>query len=118
MCHCLCSDIFVHLLQLFCVQVCARVKIPNYNKSVSDPYGRFQYGIPPRGYADLAFLQHMISVLSQNGKLGIVLPHGVLFRGGSERKIRTGILNEDILEAIVGLPSKLFYNTGIPDRTV
>jgi len=87
---------------------------PNYNKSVSDPYGRFQYGIPPRGYADLAFLQHMVSVLNQNGKLGIVLPHGVLFRGGSEGKIRTGILKEDILEAVVGLPSKLFYNTGIP----
>jgi type I restriction enzyme M protein len=87
---------------------------PNYTKSVSDPYGRFQYGIPPRGYADLAFLQHMISVLKQDGKLGIVLPHGVLFRGGSEGKIRTGILKEDILEAIVGLPSKLFYNTGIP----
>ena len=87
---------------------------PNYNKVVSDPYGRFQYGIPPRGYADLAFLQHMISVLNQNGKLGIVLPHGVLFRGGSEGKIRQGILKDDILEAVVGLPSKLFYNTGIP----
>ena len=86
----------------------------NYSKAVSDPYGRFQYGIPPRGYADLAFLQHMISVLNQNGKLGIVLPHGVLFRGGSEGKIRKGILKDDILEAVVGLPSKLFYNTGIP----
>jgi type I restriction enzyme M protein len=81
---------------------------------VSDPYGRFQYGIPPRSYADLAFLQHMTSVLKQNGKLGIVLPHGVLFRGGSEGKIREGILKDDILETIVGLPSKLFYNTGIP----
>jgi len=87
---------------------------PNYNKVASDPYGRFQYGVPPRGYADLAFLQHMISVLNQNGKLGIVLPHGVLFRGGSEGKIRQGILKDDILEAVVGLPSKLFYNTGIP----
>ncbi|MDY0221630.1 MAG: type I restriction-modification system subunit M [Desulfobacterium sp.] len=87
---------------------------PNYTKAVSDPYGRFQYGIPPRGYADLAFLQHMISVLKQGGKLGIVLPHGVLFRGGSEGKIRTGILKDDILETVVGLPSKLFYNTGIP----
>jgi len=86
----------------------------NYSKAVSDPYGRFQYGVPPRGYADLAFLQHMISVLNQNGKLGIVLPHGVLFRGGSEGKIREGILKDDILEAVVGLPSKLFYNTGIP----
>lgn len=87
---------------------------PNYNKMVSDPYGRFQYGVPPRGYADLAFLQHMMSVLNQNGKLGIVLPHGVLFRGGSEGKIRQGILKDDILETVVGLPSKLFYNTGIP----
>lgn len=81
---------------------------------VSDPYGRFQYGIPPRGYADVAFLQHMMSVLKQDGKLGIVLPHGVLFRGGSEGKIREGILKDDILETVVGLPSKLFYNTGIP----
>jgi len=87
---------------------------PNYNKSVSDPYGRFQYGVPPRGYADLAFLQHMISVLKHDGRLGIVLPHGVLFRGGSEGKIRTGILKDDMLEAVVGLPAKLFYNTGIP----
>ena len=58
--------------------------------------------------------EKMTQFLKQDGKLGIVLPHGVLFRGGSEGKIRTGILNEDILEAIVGLPSKLFYNTGIP----
>ncbi len=91
---------------------------PNYNKMVSDPYGRFQYGIPPRGYADLAFLQHMISVLKQDGKLGIVLPHGVLFRGGSEGKIREGILKDDILETVVGLPSKLFYNTGIPASVI
>jgi len=86
----------------------------NYSKVVSDAYGRFSYGIPPRGYADLAFLQHMISVLKSDGRLGIVLPHGILFRGGAEGKIRTGILKDDILEAVVGLPSKLFYNTGIP----
>jgi type I restriction enzyme M protein len=81
---------------------------------VSDPYGRFQYGVPPRGYADLAFFQHMVSVLKQDGKMGIVLPHGVLFRGGSEGKIRKGVLTDDILETVVGLPPKLFYNTGIP----
>ncbi|MGE5342049.1 MAG: N-6 DNA methylase [Candidatus Omnitrophota bacterium] len=86
----------------------------NYSKVVNDPYGRFRYGIPPRNYADLAFLQHMIAVLNHNGRLGIVLPHGVLFRGGTEGEIRKGILQDDILEAIVGLPSKLFYNTGIP----
>ncbi len=87
---------------------------PKYNKQVSDEYGRFKYGIPPRGYGDFAFLQHMVSVLKQNGKMGIVLPHGVLFRGSSEGKIREGLLKDDLIEAIIGLPEKLFYNTGIP----
>ena len=87
---------------------------PNYNKVVTDPYGRFQYGIPPRGYADLAFLQHMIAVLKQDGKAGVVLPHGTLFRSGTEGKIRQGLLEADLVEGIVGLPSALFYNTGIP----
>ena len=88
--------------------------IPKYNDVVSDEYGRFKYGIPPRGYGDLAFVQHMISVLKNDGRMGVVLPHGILFRGGTEGKIRKGILNDDIIEAIVGLPEKLFYNTGIP----
>jgi type I restriction enzyme M protein len=87
---------------------------PNYAKVVSDPYGRFQYGIPPRGYADLAFLQHMIAVLKQDGKAGVVLPHGTLFRSGTEGTIRQALLKADLVEGIVGLPSGLFYNTGIP----
>ena len=87
---------------------------PNYNKVVVDRHGRLQYGVPPRGYADLAFLQHMIAVLKQDGKAGVVLPHGTLFRGGSEGKIRTALLEADIVEGVVGLPSALFYNTGIP----
>jgi len=87
---------------------------PKYNSVVSDEYGRFKYGIPPRGYGDLAFVQHMISVLKHDGRMGVVLPHGVLFRGGTEGKIREGLLEDDIVEAIVGLPEKLFYNTGIP----
>ena len=87
---------------------------PKYNDLVSDEYGRFKYGIPPRSYGDLAFLQHMLSVLKQNGKMGIVLPHGVLFRGSSEGKIREALLQNDFIEAIIGLPEKLFYNTGIP----
>jgi len=87
---------------------------PKYNEQVSDEYGRFKYGIPPRGYGDLAFVQHMISVLKHDGRMGVVLPHGILFRGGTEGKIRKGILNDDIIEAIIGLPEKLFYNTGIP----
>ncbi len=87
---------------------------PKYASQVSDEYGRFKYGIPPRGYGDMAFLQHMLSVLKQNGKMGIVLPHGVLFRGSSEGKIRQALLENDYIEAIIGLPEKLFYNTGIP----
>lgn len=87
---------------------------PNYNKVVSDRYGRLRYGIPPRGYADMAFLQHMIAVLKQDGKAGVVLPHGTLFRGGAEGKIRKKLIEADLIEGIVGLPSGLFYNTGIP----
>lgn len=87
---------------------------PNYAKEVTDPFGRFQYGVPPRGYADLAFLQHMIAVLKQDGKAGVVLPHGTLFRGSGEGKIREALLKADLVEGIVGLPSALFYNTGIP----
>jgi type I restriction enzyme M protein len=87
---------------------------PDYKKVVSDPYGRFQYGVPPRGYADLAFLQHMIAVLKQDGKAGVVLPHGTLFRSGTEGVIRKALLEADLVEGIVGLPSALFYNTGIP----
>jgi len=100
-----------------------KAKSPNY-KQVSDPYGRFAYGIPSRGYADLAFAQHMLASLKADGRMGIILPHGVLFRSGEEGKIRNGLLfgsdaatgNQpgDLIEAIVGLPSALFYNTGIP----
>ncbi|MES2649617.1 MAG: class I SAM-dependent DNA methyltransferase [Bacteroidota bacterium] len=87
---------------------------PDYNKVVVDKLGRFQYGIPPRGYADLAFLQHMLSVLKQDGRMGVVLPHGTLFRSGAEGKIREGLIKADVIEGIVGLPPALFYNTGIP----
>jgi type I restriction enzyme M protein len=82
------------------------------------------YGIPPRGYADLAFAQHMLGSLKADGRMGVILPHGVLFRSGEEGKIREGLLfgtdaasgNQpgDLIEAIIGLPSALFYNTGIP----
>ncbi|BDY11911.1 type I restriction-modification system subunit M [Hydrogenimonas cancrithermarum] len=91
---------------------------PRYNDAVTDEYGRFKYGIPPRGYGDLAFVQHMIAVLKQSGRMGVVLPHGILFRGGAEGRIRKGILEDDLVEGIVGLPEKLFYNTGIPAAIV
>ena len=80
----------------------------------ADPYGRYPYGTPPKDAGDLAFIQHMIASLNAEGKLGVVVPHGVLFRGSSEREIRKGILEDDLLEAVIGLPSALFYGTGIP----
>ena len=80
----------------------------------NDPYGRYPYGIPPKDAGDLAFVQHMIASLRSDGVMGVVVPHGVLFRGRSEKQIRQGILEDDLLEAVIGLPSGLFYGTGIP----
>jgi len=80
----------------------------------NDAYGRFPYGTPPKDAGDLAFVQHMIASLNAEGKMGVVMPHGVLFRGSSEKAIRKGILQDDLLEAVIGLPSGLFYGTGIP----
>ena len=77
---------------------------------------RFAYGEVPLGSkkADLMFLQHMVAVLRDGGQLATVLPHGVLFRGGEERAIRAGMIKDDLLEAVIGLPANLFYGTGIP----
>jgi type I restriction enzyme M protein len=79
-----------------------------------DPYGRFRFGIPPKSYGDLAFLQHMIATTDRTGVVGIVVPHGILFRRAAEGEIRQGLLKEDLVEAVVGLPPNLFYGTGIP----
>jgi type I restriction enzyme M protein len=77
---------------------------------------RFRYGFTPEKgkKADLMFLQHMISVLRPDGMLATVMPHGVLFRGREEGKIRQGILEDDLIEAVIGLPQNLFYGTSIP----
>jgi type I restriction enzyme M protein len=82
--------------------------------SKGDRWGRDRYGCPPRSYGDLAFVQHMIASLSTNGMLGVVLPHGILFRGGAEGRIRKGMLEDDVVEAVIGLAPNLFYGTGIP----
>lgn len=79
-----------------------------------DAYGRFRFGIPPKTKGDLAFVQHMIATTNDRGMVGVVMPHGVLFRGAAEADIRKGILQEDLVEAVVGLPTNLFYGTGIP----
>ncbi|PFR46149.1 type I restriction endonuclease subunit M, partial [Bacillus cereus] len=75
----------------------------------SDEYGRFRLGVPPKTAGDYAFIQHMIATLNHEGKAGVVMPHGVLFRGGAEGKIRKEIIEEDLIEAVIGLPSNLFY---------
>ena len=81
----------------------------------SDPYGRADFGVPPKGYADLAFVEHMLKTLDpETGRMAVVMPHGVLFRGSSEQKIREQIIDAGLLEAVIGLPPNLFYNTTIP----
>jgi len=75
---------------------------------------RFRYGIPPKGTGDFAYLQHMIASLNERGKLVMLAPAGMMFRGGSEGSIRKGIVQSDLIEAIIALPPGLLYNTGIP----
>jgi type I restriction enzyme M protein len=79
-----------------------------------DPYGRFKYGVPPEKNGDFAFLLHILASLKSVGKAAMILPHGVLFRGGAESEIRKEIVKRGFIKAIVGLPSNLFYGTGIP----
>jgi type I restriction enzyme M protein len=82
--------------------------------SNGDPFGRDAYGCPPKGYGDLAFVQHMLASLKDDGMLAVVLPHGVLFRGGAEGRIREAMLAADVIEAVVGLAPNLFYGATIP----
>lgn len=82
--------------------------------AASDPYNRFWRGVPPKSKGDWAFISHMIETLNETGKAGVVVPHGVLFRGSSEGKIRQQMIEENILDAVIGLPANLFFGTGIP----
>lgn len=83
--------------------------------AAKDFFCRFHRGVPPRGKADYAFITHMIETLvADTGKAGVVVPHGVLFRGGSEGRIRQKVIVENLLEVVIGLPANLFYGTNIP----
>ncbi len=75
---------------------------------------RYRFWMPTKGKADFMFVQHMFSTLKSNGRLAVIMPHGVLFRGGEERRMREWLIKEGYLEAIIGLPPALFYGTGIP----
>ncbi|MCD8500718.1 MAG: SAM-dependent methyltransferase [Bacillaceae bacterium] len=79
-----------------------------------DPYRRFEWGVAPSSKGDYAFVQHMLYSLAENGRMATILPHGVLFRGASEGKIRKQIIEMNLLDAVIGLPENLFYGVGIP----
>jgi len=81
---------------------------------VNDPFGRNFAGVPPKSYGDFAWVQHMlVSMAEPNGRLGIILPHGALFRSGVESRIRKKIVDLDLLDCVIGLGPNLFYGTGI-----
>jgi type I restriction enzyme M protein len=80
-----------------------------------DPYRRFWRAVPPKSKADYAFITHMVeTALPLEGRVGVIVPHGVLFRGGAEGKIRQQFIEANLLDAVVGLPENLFFGTGIP----
>ncbi|MBT5231465.1 MAG: type I restriction-modification system subunit M [Methylococcales bacterium] len=86
-----------------------------HDQAGDDPFSRFRRGIPPKTKGDYAFILHMIETLKPaTGRMGVVVPHGVLFRGSSEGKIRKQLIEENLLDTVIGLPEKLFYGTGIP----
>lgn len=81
----------------------------------NDRFRRFHRGIPPKSKGDYAFITHMVETVNESGgRVGVIVPHGVLFRGGQEGKIRQQFIDENILDTVVGLPSNLFFGTGIP----
>lgn len=86
-----------------------------FEGAANDEFGRFRRGVPPKTKGDYAFISHMVETLKpESGRMGVVVPHGVLFRGSAEGKIRTQLIEENLLDAVIGLPEKLFFGTGIP----
>lgn len=89
-----------------------------HENAANDPFKRFWRGLPPKSVGDYAFISHMVESTylepSQNGRVGVVVPHGVLFRSSSEGKIRQKLIEENLLDAVIGLPANLFFGTTIP----
>lgn len=86
-----------------------------HEDAADDMFGRFRRGVPPKTKGDYAFISHMIETLKPRvGRMGVVVPHGVLFRASAEGKIRKQLIDENLLDAVIGLPEKLFFGTGIP----
>eukprot|EP01012_Entosiphon_sulcatum_P027024 TRINITY_DN32572_c0_g1_i1.p1 TRINITY_DN32572_c0_g1~~TRINITY_DN32572_c0_g1_i1.p1 ORF type:complete len:250 (-),score=39.05 TRINITY_DN32572_c0_g1_i1:817-1527(-) len=84
------------------------------NEVMGEDFRFKSYGLAPKSAADFAFLLHGFHFLSSNGTMAIILPHGVLFRGGAEERIRTKLLKDNNIDAVIGLPPNLFFSTGIP----
>ncbi|MBK7883980.1 MAG: type I restriction-modification system subunit M [Chitinophagaceae bacterium] len=84
------------------------------NDTLAEDFRFKSYGLAPKSAADFAFLLHGFHFLGKEGTMAIILPHGVLFRGGAEEKIRTKLLKDNHIDTVIGLPSNLFYSTGIP----
>ena len=82
--------------------------------ALNDKYNRFEFGVPPKSKGDLAFLLHMINSMKENGITAVVMPHGVLFREAGEGFIREKIIENNLIDTIIGLPPNLFYRTSIP----
>jgi type I restriction enzyme M protein len=81
----------------------------------ADKYKRFWRGVPPKDKGDFAFITHMVETAKpKTGRVAVIVPHGVLFRGGAEGKIREQLLKENLIDAVIGLPAGLFQTTGIP----
>ncbi|MET9841343.1 type I restriction-modification system subunit M [Streptomyces virginiae] len=88
--------------------------IKSWSNGLENEYGRFEFGRPPEKNGDYAFLLHILKSLKSNGKAAVILPHGVLFRGHAEARIRRELLRRGYVKGIIGLPANLFYGTGIP----
>lgn len=82
--------------------------------ALNDKFNRYWRSIPPKSKGDFAFISHMIESMNEKGRGGVVVPHGVLFRGGGEGRIRQQLLEENVIDAVIGLPVNLFFGTGIP----
>jgi len=94
--------------------------LKNWGREIAEKndYSRFNYGVAPASYGDLAFVQHMLASLNSMGIMASVVPHGILFRGGEEGKIRQGIIEDDLIEAVIGFPNNLFYGASIPTAVI
>ncbi|MEI8102925.1 MAG: N-6 DNA methylase, partial [Chlorobium sp.] len=106
-----------HLMKFNCVVANPPFSLDKWGaeNAENDHYNRFWRGVPPKGKGDWAFISHMIeTALEKEGRVAVVVPHGVLFRGAAEGRIRQKMIEENLLDAVIGLPGNLFPTTNIP----